>query len=119
MKSVVSLLYGPVFWTGAIGLAAWLVGYRHASLWVLPPLLLLALGVSFLAERYLPYDASWNRDHGDSRRDILHALVNEALYLAGLAVFPALAGHLQLGPWRHSTRRRTGSPSWAVNSRSS
>ena len=99
MKSVVSLLYGPVFWTGAIGLAAWLVGYRHASLWVLPPLLLLALGVSFLVERYLPYDASWNRDHGDSRRDILHALVNEALYLAGLAVFPALAGHLQLGPW--------------------
>ena len=44
MKSVVSLLYGPVFWTGAIGLAAWLVGYRHASLWILPPLLLLALG---------------------------------------------------------------------------
>ncbi|WP_312440511.1 hypothetical protein [Janthinobacterium sp.] len=44
MKSVVSLLYGPVLWTGAIGLAAWLVGYRHASLWILPPLLLLALG---------------------------------------------------------------------------
>lgn len=96
MKSVFAALYGPVFWGGFIGAAVWLVGCRQHSLWVLPLLLLLALLTSFLAERYLPYDAAWNHDHGDRWRDSLHALVNEALYLLGLAVFPLLAGHTAL-----------------------
>ncbi|NBV17108.1 sterol desaturase family protein [Janthinobacterium sp.] len=99
MKSLFAALYGPVFWAGFIGAAATLVAACHLSLWVLPPLLLLALLTSFLAERYLPYDGDWNVDHGDGARDVLHALVNEALYLLGLAIFPLLAGHLALGPF--------------------
>ncbi len=99
MKSLFAALYGPVFWAGFIGAAAWLVAARHFSLWVLPPLLLLALLTSFLAERYLPYDGAWNHAHGDGARDTLHALVNEALYLLGLAIFPLLAGHLALGAY--------------------
>ena len=98
MKSVFAALYGPVFWGGFIGAATALVAYRQYSLWVLPPLLLLALLTSFLAERYLPYDGDWNRGHGDGWRDSLHALVNEALYLLGLAIFPLLAGTMALGP---------------------
>ena len=99
MKSLFAALYGPVFWAGFIGAAAWLVAAGHFSLWVLPPLLLLALLTSFLAERYLPYDGAWNHAHGDGARDTLHALVNEALYLLGLAIFPLLAGHLALGAY--------------------
>ena len=99
MKSLFAALYGPVFWAGFIGAAAWLVAARHLSLWVLPPLLLLALLTSFLAERYLPYDGDWNQDQGDGARDIVHALVNETLYLLGLAIFPWLAGTMALGPF--------------------
>ncbi|PJJ21041.1 sterol desaturase/sphingolipid hydroxylase (fatty acid hydroxylase superfamily) [Janthinobacterium sp. 67] len=97
MKSLFAALYGPVFWAGFIGAAACLIAACDHSLWVLPPLLLLALLTSFLAERYLPYDGAWNDGHGDGWRDSLHALVNEALYLLGLAAFPLLAGHLALG----------------------
>lgn len=99
MKSLFAALYGPVFWAGFIGAAAWLVAARHLSLWVLPPLLLLALLTSFLAERYLPYDGDWNQDQGDGARDIVHALVNETLYLLGLAIFSWLAGTMALGPF--------------------
>ncbi|MEG0881355.1 MAG: hypothetical protein RSH52_08835 [Janthinobacterium sp.] len=79
MKSLFAALYGPVFWAGFIGAANFLIAACHASLWVLPPLLLLALFTSFFAERYLPYDGAWNDGHGDGWRDIVHALVNEAL----------------------------------------
>ena len=99
MKSLFAALYGPVFWAGFIGAAACLIAACDHSLRVLPPLLLLALLTSFLAERYLPYDGAWNDGHGDGWRDSLHALVNEALYLLGLAAFPLLAGHLALGPF--------------------
>ncbi|PHV27505.1 fatty acid hydroxylase [Janthinobacterium sp. BJB426] len=97
MKSLFAALYGPVFWAGFIGAASCLVAVCDYSLWVLPPLLLLALLTSFLAERCLPYDGAWNHDHGDGWRDTLHAFVNEALYLLGLAAFPLLAGYLALG----------------------
>lgn len=59
-------------------------------LWGLPPL---------LAERYLPYEGDGNAGHGDGARDVLHALVNAALYLPGPAILPLLAGHLALGPF--------------------
>ena len=98
MKSLFAALYGPVFWAGFIGAAACLIAVGQYSLWILPPLLL-ALLTSFLAERYLPYDGAWNHAHGDGWRDVLHALVNEVLYLPGLAAFPLLAGHLALGPF--------------------
>jgi len=97
MTSLFAALYGPVFWAGFIGAASCLIAVCHYSFWVLPPLLLLALLTSLLAERYLPYDGAWNHAHGDGWRDVVHALVNEALYLLGLAVFPLLAGHLALG----------------------
>ncbi len=99
MKSLFAALYGPVFWAGFIGAAACLVAACH--LFALGLAALVAAGPAhfLFAERYLPYDGAWNRDHGDGWRDSLHALVNEALYLLGLAAFPLLAGHLALGPF--------------------
>ena len=63
MTSLFAALYGPVFWGGFIGAASCLIAVCDTSLWVLPPLLLLALLTSFLAERYLPYDGAWNHAH--------------------------------------------------------
>lgn len=88
------ILYAPLFCFGLIGLATWLVGYQHHSpLWLLP-LLLIAILMSQLAERLAPYQRDWNRPHGDVASDLLHALVNESLTLASLAVIPLLAGLL-------------------------
>ncbi|MEJ2851918.1 MULTISPECIES: sterol desaturase family protein [unclassified Saccharothrix] len=57
----------------------WLVG-----------LVLLAIAVSFAAERVLPYRQEWNAARGDDRRDAAHAAVNESLTIASLAVVPVL-----------------------------
>jgi sterol desaturase/sphingolipid hydroxylase (fatty acid hydroxylase superfamily) len=96
LSQIFACLYAPLYWAGFIGVAAWWVGERGASPWWLPLLLLLAIAVSTLAERYRPYRAHWNRDAGDGRRDIAHALVNESLNILGLAAIPLLAAAL---PW--------------------
>ncbi|MEH6413473.1 sterol desaturase family protein [Pseudomonas sp. CGJS7] len=101
-EAVFARLYAPLFWAGFIGAAAWWLGTRQGSPLLLLPLLLLAIAVSLLAECYLPYWPLWNRDAGDSGRDIAHAVVNESLNLLGLAALPLLAGALpDIGLWPH------------------
>jgi sterol desaturase/sphingolipid hydroxylase (fatty acid hydroxylase superfamily) len=92
MRPLLSILYAPLFFFGLIGLATWLVGYRDLSPAWLPALLLGAILVSHLAERLLPYQRSWNQAHDDGMSDLLHALVNESLNIASLAIIPLLAG---------------------------
>lgn len=89
MRGLLKLAYAPAMLTGFIGGAIWLVATGRPH-WVLAPLLLVAILLSFLAERIAPYEPDWNRDQGDGRRDILHALVNEASYGMSLALVPAL-----------------------------
>lgn len=43
------------------------------------PLMGLALVVSYTMEVLLPYNADWNRTHGDGVRDFLHFIVNESM----------------------------------------
>lgn len=50
-----------------------------------------AVAISFLAERTLPYQEEWNESLGDARRDGVHALVNEGLVLASVAAIPLCA----------------------------
>ena len=50
-----------------------------------------AIALSFAVERVIPYKGEWNHDHGDSRRDVAHALVNEVEALAAIAALPVLA----------------------------
>lgn len=57
-----------------------------------------ALGLSFLAERRLPYQPRWNRPHADRLRDVLHASVNESLNALGILALPLLAGVLGFWP---------------------
>ena len=59
--------------------------------WWLLALLLVAIAVSFGAERAWPYDPAFNHDQGDRLRDTLHALVNESLNLLSIAAVPLLA----------------------------
>lgn len=97
MKRIVARLYAPLFWGGFIGgglcLAQW------STLWLLP-LFVAALAISFAAEWLLPYEIVWNRPTGDRRRDILHALVNEALSALGLLALPGLVALLAIdGVW--------------------
>lgn len=89
MRGLLKLAYAPAMLMGFIGGAIWLVATGRPH-WVLAPLLVVAILLSFLAERAAPYEPDWNRDQGDSGRDVLHALVNEASYGLSLALVPAL-----------------------------
>lgn len=89
MRGLLRLAYAPAMLSGFIGGAIWLVATGRPS-WVLAPLLMVAILLSFLAERAAPYEPEWNREQGDRWRDILHAIVNEASYGLSLALVPAL-----------------------------
>lgn len=89
MRGLLRLAYAPAMLLGFIGGAIWLVATGRPA-WVLAPLLMVAILLSFLAERAAPYEPEWNRDQGDRWRDVLHAIVNEASYGLSLALVPAL-----------------------------
>lgn len=93
MKRLVSWVYAPAFLLGFIGWGIW---QPHWLVLVL----VVAVGVSFLMEQWLPYERQWNRSLGDRRRDTLHALVNESLNAAGLLILPGLTALLAVeGVW--------------------
>lgn len=94
-------VYVPLMLLGVNGAAVMLAAHDHAKGW-LPALLLVAVGLSFAAERALPYRPPWNTDRGDTRRDLAHALVNEGLLFASVAAVPVLSGVLTLTDlWPH------------------
>jgi sterol desaturase/sphingolipid hydroxylase (fatty acid hydroxylase superfamily) len=100
MRWIIKVLYGPLFWVGFIGAGIFWVGERGASAGWLLALFALALGVSFLAEWWLPYEPAWNRARQDRRRDALHALVNESLNALGLLLLPVMVSLLAVdGLW--------------------
>lgn len=82
--------YVPLMLLGVngAGIALAAGGAHKASL---PALLIVAVALSFAAERLLPYETTWNSSHGDTRRDTAHTFVNETLVLAGVLAVPALA----------------------------
>jgi sterol desaturase/sphingolipid hydroxylase (fatty acid hydroxylase superfamily) len=55
-----------------------------------------AIATSFAAEQIAPYRPEWNRSFGDRGRDIAHAVVNETLGFASLALLPLLDGRLTI-----------------------
>ena len=94
MKTLLQFVYAPLLCFGGIGIATWLVGVRAlAPIWLLP-LFGIALACSFAAEAFVPYERRWNANHHDRRRDLLHALVNEAANLIALAAVPLFAALL-------------------------
>ena len=91
IRFVIRLAYAPLFFLGLLWAAVTLAD-QGAPLWALPILLGLALAVSFMAERLVPYERAWNRSHGDNRRDLMHAGVNEASIALSVLALPLVSG---------------------------
>ena len=95
------LRYGfcPALLIGVNGAGIRLVGQGASTGWLLG-LLVAAIGFSFGAERAVPYRDEWNGSQGDSLRDTLHALVNEAANFGTLLLLPVFTSVLALeGVW--------------------
>ncbi|WP_454196505.1 sterol desaturase family protein [Nocardia sp. Marseille-Q1738] len=82
--------YAPLMLLGVNGLGIALAASGANKLWLLV-LLVVAIALSFAAERVLPYESTWNESHEDSGRDTAHVFVNETLILTSVAIIPALA----------------------------
>lgn len=90
MVSAIRYFYAPLFFTGFISVAIWLVVSEY-DLFFLIPMLIVAISVSFLFEKHLPYEENWNKSKGDSKRDIIHAFVNETSNLASISAIPIIS----------------------------
>lgn len=88
-RSVLKVAYAPLMLLGFIGAAVAVVNYDQPRLLLLP-LVLAAIAASFVIERLIPYDADWNSDRGDSRRDVVYAFVYETSVYASVALIPLL-----------------------------
>lgn len=91
MRRLLRYAYVPLLIGLVDGIAIALCAAR-ASEWLAFSLLPVAVAVSFLAERAIPYDGTWNDSVGDSRRDWAHAFANETFIALSVAVIPLLAG---------------------------
>lgn len=90
LRPLVRYGYAPLMLLGVNGTGITLAASGASKLWLLA-LLGTAVGLSFTAERLLPYQDSWNRPEGDAGRDVAHTFVNETLLLVSVAAIPALA----------------------------
>jgi len=71
------VLYAPTYFLFFVAGAAMLVAWGVSPFWLIG-LLMVAVLASLIAERVAPFETKWNHSHGDRKRDLAHALVNEA-----------------------------------------
>ncbi|MGH6736509.1 MAG: sterol desaturase family protein [Methyloceanibacter sp.] len=92
------VFYVPAMLLGLNALAVLLVasGYYYAWLGLL---LGLAIGLSFVMERVLPYEYDWNQTHDDGAKDLAHGIVYEIANLVALFVFIVISA-LLLPEWK-------------------
>ena len=90
LRTIIRYGFAPLLFVGSIGSALYVVGSGASKVWLLS-ILLAAIGTSFAAEWFAPYERIWNRSKGDGLRDFLHALVNETLNVVSTASIPLLA----------------------------
>lgn len=90
VRRLVRVAYAPAFAIMFLSAAVLVISRGLGPSWLLP-LLLAAIFTSYVAERLAPYEPAWNRDHGDTRRDIVHAVVNEASNMVSVLMIPLLA----------------------------
>lgn len=98
LRSLVRYGYLPLMLLGINGAAAVLAARGAREVW-LAALIALAVGLSFAAERVLPYEPEWNSALDDAGRDTAHAFVNETLLLLGVGVIPLLAAISPFHGW--------------------
>jgi sterol desaturase/sphingolipid hydroxylase (fatty acid hydroxylase superfamily) len=90
VRTIVRYGYVPLLLVGA-NAASIALALSGAAKTAHLAVVLAAVAVSFAAERVLPYSAAWNSDHGDSFRDMTHAVANETLAFESIALIPVLA----------------------------
>jgi sterol desaturase/sphingolipid hydroxylase (fatty acid hydroxylase superfamily) len=98
LRTVVRYGYAPFMMLVLVGAAYWVVselvvaqGHTWAYL-LLAPLLALAYGTSFSAERIAPFFDEWNDHdaHGDTKANIFHVLVYEYQSVVGALLIPVI-----------------------------
>lgn len=89
LRELIKVTYVPLMLGGFLAAALYAIagGFGYGALLVL---LLLAIGISFVLERLVPYEKQWNQDHGDSWRDAVHAIVNEVANGSSVALLPVM-----------------------------
>ena len=101
LRSLATYAYAPFLLLFVNGYAIYMVKQDQPKLLLLA-LFLATLGGSFLIERLIPYNESWNSSHDDQARDAAHGVVNEGLNYVTLLVLPALTLVLGAeGLWPH------------------
>ncbi|PCI59396.1 MAG: fatty acid hydroxylase [Kordiimonadales bacterium] len=99
VRWLIQIVYAPGMLFGCTCGGIYLIsnGYGYETLFAL---FLAAIAVSFIAERVVPYDKTWNKDKADSKRDVLHAVVNEVANGLTVAALPVVATILpDFGVW--------------------
>lgn len=89
-REIVRSAYVPFMVLGVCGGAVGLIGHGWPGALALA-LVPVAIAASFGAEWLVPYQRDWNRQRGDSGRDVLHALVNETASVVTVSSVPLLA----------------------------
>lgn len=88
-------LYAPAYFLFFVVGATMLVSAGISPSWLIG-LLIAAIAASLIAERIAPFETAWNYSHGDTRRDLAHAIVNEGSILILVLLLPFSAS---LVPW--------------------
>jgi sterol desaturase/sphingolipid hydroxylase (fatty acid hydroxylase superfamily) len=93
-------LYLPAMLLGVNGAGILLAAPGGNRLWLLVPLGLAAIALTTVAEQLIPYTMEWNLSRLDTGRDIAHAVVNQAIEIAGVLALPVIVAALGLrGSW--------------------
>ena len=95
LKPITRWTYAPLMLLGFNAAAIALVN-AGAPKAILLGLLIAAIAISFAVERFIPYQEDWNRPKGDTVRDALHALVNEASIAVSVFLIPLMAAIVPL-----------------------
>lgn len=94
LRPIVQYGYAPFMMLGLTAVAYWIV-QNAPSFWFyfwLAPLLAVAYGSAFLAERVAPFFDEWTRheEHGDTKTNVIHTLVYETSSINGLMMIPVI-----------------------------
>lgn len=101
MTTALLYLFVPMMIIGGDGLIVALARRQGTEPWILL-VLAAAIGLSFVVERIIAYEPDWNRSHGDSARDVAHAMVNELANAMSVAMLPVVVGRFALADlWPH------------------
>lgn len=89
-RAILRVAYAPAMLLGFNGAAILVVGTGLPHLW-LAALLAAAIAASFIVERLIPYEPTWNGRSEDTGRDVVYALAYEASVYLSAALIPLLA----------------------------